>query len=231
MKVEIDFHRVSDSKWTWGLTYTPLRESLYFRGARVLDLGCGWRFDPHYTREDPDTCIIGTDIDPMIYRQQLRLKVQSNAHDLPFADCSFDLISSVYVLEHVENPSRYFSEAARNLRRGGNLLLLTNSSYSPAIRVVKLLPQKWHLSIANALGQKRDSDNAPVFYRANTTRLLLQFCEKAGFGSCKIVHLSGMHEYFGNSAVRRAVFTVENLVTNNRVLAPLKMNMILIATK
>ena len=48
-----------------------------------------------------------------------------DAHDLPFADNSFDLVLLIEVLEHLENPQKALDEIYRVLRSDGNLILST----------------------------------------------------------------------------------------------------------
>ena len=235
MKFSVESRRVENPEPGQGLwpTYDRFLDSLCFPGARVLDLGCGYRYkSPLRKLEDRATCV-GVDIDPLVYRQKLRLKARADAHILPFADDSFDLIICRYVLEHIENPSRVFSEAARVLRGGGNLFLLTNSCYNPVVWVGRFVPQKWHrILVQKLLGNKKiDYDNAPLFYRANTGKSLLTLCEKVGFTECRIIHISGMYGYFGSPLLRLAVFTAGNLLTDNNVLAFLKLNLMVVATK
>ena len=48
-----------------------------------------------------------------------------DAHDLPFADGTFDLVYAESVLEHVCDPQRCVSEIARVLSRGGAVVAMT----------------------------------------------------------------------------------------------------------
>lgn len=51
---------------------------------------------------------------------------QADAHALPFADESFDVVYCRYLLEHVREPLRVLSEIRRVLRRGGRALVQDN---------------------------------------------------------------------------------------------------------
>jgi ArsR family transcriptional regulator len=46
-------------------------------------------------------------------------------HDLPFTDASFDQVLLLHVLTYAKNPGQVIQEAARVLRPGGDLLILT----------------------------------------------------------------------------------------------------------
>jgi ubiquinone/menaquinone biosynthesis C-methylase UbiE len=52
---------------------------------------------------------------------------QGSAERLPFADRSFDLVMSTDVIHHVRDRNAFFREAARVLRRGGQLTTVTDS--------------------------------------------------------------------------------------------------------
>lgn len=43
----------------------------------------------------------------------------ANAYQLPFPDGSFDVVTAMDILEHVENPGQLISEASRVLKKGG----------------------------------------------------------------------------------------------------------------
>jgi ubiquinone/menaquinone biosynthesis C-methylase UbiE len=232
MKSTVEFHKINFSEGTWHIYY-PLLDSLISEGTTLLDLGCGWRDESYLKNYQHRAVCIGLDVDPNLNKQVLRLKVLADAHRLPFRDGVFDLITSVWVLEHIEKPVQYFCEAARVLREGGSLLLMTNNLCSPATMFARLLPQKFHKRFFKyCLGRLRDYDNAAVFYRANTRRLLIRHCQKAGFSSCRVIHFSGMHMYFYKfPMLSRTILRIGNLLTQNRILAFLKFNLILVATK
>jgi len=53
---------------------------------------------------------------------------QCNACQLPFTDCSFDVVICTEVIEHVDNPASLLSEVHRVLKRNGCLYLTTPNS-------------------------------------------------------------------------------------------------------
>jgi SAM-dependent methyltransferase len=105
------------------------------RGARVLDLGCGyggrtvWYAEHGAPRE-----ITGIEIsEPMVERcrafaarraaEQVRFDV-GFAERLEFPDAAFDAVLSYDVLEHVEDPAQALREIARVLTPGGTAWLV-----------------------------------------------------------------------------------------------------------
>lgn len=48
------------------------------------------------------------------------------AHDLPFDDAMFDIVSTRLAAHHFESPSDFMAEARRVLRRGGQIMVIDN---------------------------------------------------------------------------------------------------------
>ena len=84
-------------------------------GALALDLGCG---DGSYrgAMEHAGYRWVGLDIDPA------SASVVGDAQALPFANGSFDTVLSLTVLEHIQHPLLFASEAYRVLAPGRTLL-------------------------------------------------------------------------------------------------------------
>lgn len=57
------------------------------------------------------------------YRQRIKPDKICKAEKLPFKDNSFDYHLSFEVLEHVEDPDKYFKEAKRVLKQSGKIIL------------------------------------------------------------------------------------------------------------
>jgi phosphatidylethanolamine/phosphatidyl-N-methylethanolamine N-methyltransferase len=124
-------------------------------GGRILEIGVGTglSFDDY----DATTEITGIDIsEPMIARARERLQTGRypfvkelavmDAHELVFADASFDCVVGQFVITLVENPERVLSECARVLRPGGQIILV-NHLYSERglmAAVERLVAQKAH---------------------------------------------------------------------------------------
>lgn len=64
--------------------------------------------------------------------------IEANAYALPFADASFDVVTCMDFLEHVEHPDRVILEAARVLRPGGAFIFHTfNRNWLAALVVIR----------------------------------------------------------------------------------------------
>lgn len=106
-------------QWRWGnrftealLTYLP---KATHHDALMLDLGCG-DGSARAILEGSGFGYIGIDYDssnaPML----------ADAHALPFADASFDLVVSISAIEHFQYPHVVIQEVARVLKPGGKFM-------------------------------------------------------------------------------------------------------------
>lgn len=164
--------------------YSALRlrkiRKLIPRSATLLDLGCG--FHGHALRNIEDIISAGTGVDVFVAAPAVGEKIRLVEHDinrgLPFDDESFDVVISLAVLEHLDDPGRTLSEILRVLRPQGVLLLTTPTVFSRPI--LEFL--SYRLKIVSELEIR---DHKRYFDR----RSLLNYCEQAGFSSC-------VHRYF-----------------------------------
>lgn len=103
----------------------------------VLDLGCGpARVLPHVATLAPDAVLSGCDIDRAAIewasRHHPRLDWSTNRFEppLPYGDGSFELVYSISVFSHLDEPfqDRWLAEVRRVLRPGGIALLSVHGS-------------------------------------------------------------------------------------------------------
>jgi SAM-dependent methyltransferase len=152
--------------------------------AAVLDLGCGrtggierfWRNARVAVGIDPD-------LESLAGRSPGMPVLQGGGEHLPFAAASFDLVVSVWVLEHLETPERVFAEVARVLKPGGHFIFLTPNALNPLIlgnRVGQVAPWLQHQLVSNVYGRDK-GDTFAVRYRANTTSRLRTLAAETGF--------------------------------------------------
>jgi SAM-dependent methyltransferase len=109
--------------------YREIRERL--AGSRMLDLGCGLG-DGSIGFATPDRTVIGLDYDPTTAAEARRLHgseglstVCGDGSALPFADRSFDHVSSSHLIEHFAEPRHHCREVARVLRADGSAFFVT----------------------------------------------------------------------------------------------------------
>jgi SAM-dependent methyltransferase len=152
--------------------------------AGVLDLGCGrggvvelfWRDVKLAAGIDPDVpSLVG-------HRAHGMPILRAVGEQLPFAADSFDLVVSVWVLEHLRKPLAVFKEVRRVLRPGGHFVFVTPNLRNPLLvlnRIGKALPLVQTRLVSRFYG-RRESDTFPVQYRANTVHTLHELAAASG---------------------------------------------------
>ncbi|MGR9086816.1 MAG: class I SAM-dependent methyltransferase [Gammaproteobacteria bacterium] len=105
-----------------------------YPGCRLLDVGCGR--DAKLLRSLEPHIAAGVGVDykaPVICSARLQTVSVTLDRELPFNDRSFDLITLLAVLEHLEHPEAIVRECARLLRPGGGLLLTVPSWHAKPV--------------------------------------------------------------------------------------------------
>lgn len=134
----------------------------------VLDVGAGAGELNAYDFRGRCKELVGVDVDPRVSENPLLDRgIQANADSLPFADESFDLAFSIYVLEHVERPDRFCAEVARVLKPGGEFWALTPNRKHYVPLIARLTPTRFHKWF-NETREHNSEDTFPTFYRLNS---------------------------------------------------------------
>ena len=135
--------------WIFGITMEEGRREaarLVRTGERVLELGVGTGLG---LRHYPSGChVIGVDICPqMIRKARFRALVDGNgtridlrcmdATQLRFPDASFDVVVAPYVITTVGDPDRLCSEARRVCRKGGRVIVVSNTREPGSLGAIK----------------------------------------------------------------------------------------------
>ena len=94
--------------------------------GRVLDVGCsGGRLVREITKRGMESCGIDVEIGPLAAARETGVEglAAGDAHVLPFAEGSFDLVHLSHTLEHLDDPRRVLGEAHRVLKPDGLVLI------------------------------------------------------------------------------------------------------------
>jgi len=167
----------------------------------IADVGCGvgeGSRDPVEMRRklrllrDPSRYVIGLDIDPAGVGNPLidefrriegpRWSLESGSVDLLLAD---------WVVEHLEEPDRFFAESARVLRPGGFLCLRTPNLWSYFGLASALTPNRWHKGVRNRVQERPEGKEIlawRTFYRCNTIPALRNAMARFGFDGLVMGH-------------------------------------------
>lgn len=154
------------------------------RDSNVLDLGCGrggvaeviWRDVRLAAGVDADMASLTG------HRAKGMPVVRAVAENLPFPSDSFDVVVSVWVLEHLADPLEVFIEVRRVLRPGGHFIFLTPNLRNPLMvmnRLGKALPALQRRLVPRVYGRD-EADTFPVQYRANTERDIKTYAQASG---------------------------------------------------
>jgi demethylmenaquinone methyltransferase/2-methoxy-6-polyprenyl-1,4-benzoquinol methylase len=120
--------------------------------------------------------------------------VVCDAEQLPFADCSFDLVSVAFGLRNMTHKDVALAEMRRVLRPGGRLLVLEFSRVAPPLQKA----YDWYsFKVLPRLGQWVAGDADSYRYLAESIRMhpnqqeLKEMMKKAGFGHVDFHNMTG----------------------------------------
>ena len=201
-------------------------------GGYVLDAGCGDGSIFKYNIKDQVNLLVGLDLRRDIGKnQQIHCATNGSIEYLPFANNTFDLIFSRFVLEHLKNPKFAFGELARILRPGGALLFLVPNARHYFPLAGRIIPHRLQQYIAGWVGYK-EKDTFPTYYQANTGKKLKDLAMQTGLR----VQLLNWREpspwFLSFSPLTLAMGIVyERLVNSYEFFAPLRAHIMAICYK
>ena len=106
----------------------------HYPNCRLLDIGCGWEAKLLRTIEPYIAHGIGVDFKaPSIRTEKLETSLLVLRDNLPFENSSFDFITMLAVMEHLESDEAMLKECYRFLRPGGGLLITVPSGYAKPV--------------------------------------------------------------------------------------------------
>jgi SAM-dependent methyltransferase len=158
----------------------------------VLDVGCGrgaYAEDRLPFRRDlrifkgRTARVIGLDVDPAAAENPFLDEFHLlDAQTWPLPGCSVDVIVSDSVVEHLENPPVFFSEARRVLRKDGFLCIRTPNLWSYPAVVSRLIPNQAHVGVLVKVKERtKVEDVFPTHYRCNTLPALRRYLARHEF--------------------------------------------------
>jgi SAM-dependent methyltransferase len=184
--------------------------------SHVMDLGCGrggvvelfWREVKLAAGLDPDPPSLRE------HRAQGMPVICGRGEELPFADGSFDLIVSIWVLEHLKDPEMVFREVRRTLNPGGHFLFLTPNLRHPlmvANRLGRAAPQLQRRLVPRLYGRV-EADTFRVQYRANSIRAIRALAARAGLAVASLTAVPDPTYLAFNDFMFRASVLTERLL-------------------
>jgi SAM-dependent methyltransferase len=127
LDVPVKFYKHARKSWHQRRRHRAVLRMLEGLQGRVLDYGCGYGDLTFAISQTHPTC--GVDLDPrrvaFAQDQYAPLEFQvCRADDVPYQDGSFDIITSVVVLNFVPDARAHLRSIRRLLRPGGHLILV-----------------------------------------------------------------------------------------------------------
>jgi ubiquinone/menaquinone biosynthesis C-methylase UbiE len=101
------------------------------QNCRLLDVGCGW--EALFLKSVAPYIVEGVGIDfkaPSLDDGKIRTEQLMLTDSLPYRDASFDIVTMLAVLEHLDHPEALLREILRVLSPGGQLVLTVPSKAS-----------------------------------------------------------------------------------------------------
>lgn len=196
-------------------------------GHRVLDLGAGAGAMNGYALKGFVRQIVGIDLDPRVsLNPLLDAGLRADFYALPFRTGSFDVVFSVYVVEHVARPDALAAEIARVLRPGGMCLVLTPNLFHYVTLMSRLTPTTFHRWVNQRRGRALD-DTFPTSYRLNSRRALGRHFRAAGLEVVAIDSIEVQPNYLTFHPIAYACGVgYERLVNATDLLSGLRVNLI-----
>jgi SAM-dependent methyltransferase len=148
---------------------------------RALDAGAGLGQRYPYDYRTWVRLVVGVDLDGRVRTNpNLHAAVVGNVARLPFADGSFDLVFSKYLLEHLAEPLPAFREIRRVLKLGGHFVFHSPNRFHYVALAARLTPHRFHVWF-NAKRGLPETDTFPTFYRANSRRMIERLAARSAF--------------------------------------------------
>ncbi|NOS66790.1 MAG: class I SAM-dependent methyltransferase [Candidatus Peribacteraceae bacterium] len=168
--------------------------------TRILDIGCG---HTDFLKEiyDRTPHSYGIDPDAETLKKNVTIKHTSvaDAESLLFENNFFDVVVLAWVLEHLEDPGKVFSEVHRVLKPGGVVIFLTPNAWNYNVWIIRAIPNAFHDFFTRRLYNRQEHDTFPTRYRINSMNRVEKLLTKIGFEKKQII-LNGDPTYIGLNA-------------------------------
>lgn len=170
MSVDLERHVVETAYARWAPIYDAVCGPVMVMGRRaaaqaareiggqILEVGVGTGLS--FEDYDDSTTVTGIDLsEPMLQKARAKMAtgrypfveqvLEMDAHEMGFADATFDCVVAQFVITLVANPERVLSECHRVVKPGGRIILV-NHLYSE--RGVAAAVERWAAKKTRKLG-------------------------------------------------------------------------------
>jgi SAM-dependent methyltransferase len=198
----------------------------------VLDLGAGAGELNSHSLKGRVRRVVGVDVDPRVGSNPLLDSgVRADIERLPFRDSSFDVVFSIYVMEHVANRAQLMTEITRVIRPGGVCVMLTPNIFHYVTFISRVTPIRFHKWV-NRLRGRPAEDTFPTAYRLNSPWAVQRACVDAGLARVSIDLIEVQPNYLAFSRLSYLLgIAYERLVNSTAILSAFRVNLIAVFKK
>jgi ubiquinone/menaquinone biosynthesis C-methylase UbiE len=171
--------------------------------------------------------VVGIDLDLAALKanRTVTYAVMADAEHLPFADRTFDTVTSQWAFEHLERPQTVVRDIARVMASGASLVLFTTNARNYLPLFSRAVPPQVQEAIIARLLRRPLGETHRTYYRANSGRTLKRLARGAGLAVRKILYV-GNPFYFAFSIIPFFFALLFEKVTDLPPLRSLKLYMI-----
>lgn len=148
----------------------------------LVDLGCGKGDKTICVYKEKVRLSIGLDISESVSKNiTIHYPIVGNAYAIPLSNGSVDVIVCQEMIEHLEYPKRFFTEASRVLKSSGILIIMTPNILGWRSIISALMPYKFHIYMNKMLYEVNEDEVFPTYYNANSVWRINKYLDRIGF--------------------------------------------------
>jgi SAM-dependent methyltransferase len=179
--------------------YKETVQSYSFNGQKILDFGAG-RGDSIWIYPAGEIQMYGVDVGLGIFQNPLLFEAKLlEEGNIPYDSEFFDLVMATWVLEHLSDPLRSFTELFRVMTKGAKFIFLTPNLFHYATTVARFSSYRFHKFFMNRFLGREEDEVFSTFYKANSPNQLHDLARKTGFSYVEIFMAEPPPLYLGFS--------------------------------
>lgn len=196
---------------------SEVRKRPLAKDAEVLNIACEYDLIPSFLRRElTEKQAYGIEINQDIVKTNSHIRYcDVNTDPFPFKDKRFDLVISIFGIEHFQTPN-VFRESYRVLKPGGRMMFIVPNALYPMFLINRLFGERFARFYYRTIVK---STYAPhkAYYRFNSISAITKASANAGFESTNLTMFgpSNVLLYVKRSALATKIVSgFDRLLTN-----------------
>jgi len=190
----------------------------YRRQEKVVDIGCGFGYLIHFLPSYIE--VYGVDLSPLALDLARKFRydflgVQTDAHNLPFRDKSFDKLFSINLTPHLLDLEKFLKECFRIIRWNGLAVINFLNKYGLINIHYTVFNIRWGLYFRSNVQAPSPQNN----FRYSEMRRLV---EEAGFKTLGIYGWGITFPYFLGEKIPKVAYKLTDYMIQNEDSSPIK---------